>query len=70
MLQPKKLAIVFKKTLARNCNVFAIPFLTVFKVAKIIVKLVRMLKASKSGFKILYKAKKALKYFRSQTFQH
>jgi hypothetical protein len=29
-----------------------------------------MLKASKSGFKILYKAKKALKYFRSQTFQH
>ncbi|WP_162858662.1 hypothetical protein [Candidatus Nitrosotenuis aquarius] len=36
-----------------------IPFLTAFKIVKFSVKLVKTLKASKSGFKIFYKAKKA-----------
>ncbi|MFY9300291.1 MAG: hypothetical protein WAO91_03790 [Candidatus Nitrosotenuis sp.] len=43
--------------------VMAIPFLTVFKIAKVSVKLVKTLKASKSGFKVFYKAKKATKHF-------
>jgi hypothetical protein len=42
-----------------------IPFLTAFKIAKISVKLVKTLKASKSGFKIFYKAKKASKHLKS-----
>ena len=42
-----------------------IPFLTVFKIAKISVKLVKTLKASKSGFKVFYKAKKTSKYYKS-----
>ena len=41
-----------------------IPFLTAFKIAKISVNLVKTLKASKSGFKIFYKAKKASKHFK------
>jgi hypothetical protein len=41
----------------------AIPFLAVFKIAKISVKLVKTLKASKSGFKTFYKAKKATNHF-------
>ncbi len=46
--------------------VTAIPFLTVFKIAKVSVKLVKTLKASKSGFKVFYKAKKASKHFKSE----
>lgn len=42
-----------------------IPFLTVFKIAKISVNLVKTLKASKSGFKVFYKAKKASKHFKT-----
>lgn len=45
----------------------AIPFLTVFKIAKVSVKLVKTLKASKSGFKVFYKAKKASKHLKSET---
>lgn len=41
-----------------------IPFLTVFKIAKISVSLVKTLKASKSGFKVFQKAKKASKHFK------
>jgi hypothetical protein len=41
-----------------------IPFLTIFKAAKISVKLVKTLKASKSGFKVFYKAKKASKHLK------
>ncbi len=41
-----------------------IPFLTGFKIAKISVNLVKTLKASKTGFKILYKAKKASKHLK------
>lgn len=41
-----------------------IPFLTVFKIAKISVNMVKTLKASKSGFKIFYKAKKASKHLK------
>ena len=44
--------------------VVLIPFLSVFKIAKISVKLVKTLKASKSGFKIFYKAKKASKHLK------
>ncbi len=36
-----------------------IPFLTAFKIVKFSIKMVKVLKASKSGFKIFYKAKKA-----------
>jgi hypothetical protein len=39
-----------------------IPFLAVFKIVKIAIKMVKTLKASKSGFKVFYKAKKASKY--------
>ncbi|CAE6492883.1 MAG: hypothetical protein QXE84_01750 [Candidatus Nitrosotenuis sp.] len=39
-----------------------IPFLAVFKIAKIAIKLVKTMKASKSGFKVFYKAKKASKH--------
>lgn len=42
-----------------------IPFLTVFKIAKVSVKLVKTLKASKSGFKVFYKAKKASKHLKT-----
>ncbi len=42
-----------------------IPFLTVFKITKISLKLVKTLKASKSGFKMFYKAKKASKHLKS-----
>lgn len=38
-----------------------IPFLSVFKIAKVSLKLVKTIKASKSGFKIFYKGKKAFK---------
>jgi hypothetical protein len=41
-----------------------IPFLTAFKIVKVSVKLVKMLKASKSSFKIFYKAKKASKHLK------
>jgi hypothetical protein len=44
--------------------VFLIPFLSAFKIAKISVKLVKTLKASKNGFKIFYKAKKASKHLK------
>jgi hypothetical protein len=44
-----------------------IPFLTVFKIAKVSVKLVKTLKASKSGFKVFYKAKKTSKHFKAET---
>lgn len=44
--------------------VVLIPFLTAFKIVKVSVKLVKMLKASKSGFKIFYKAKKASKHLK------
>lgn len=43
-----------------------IPFLTVFKIAKISVKLIKTLKASKSGFKVFYKATKTSKHFKSK----
>lgn len=36
-----------------------IPFLTAFKIVKFSIKMVKVLKASKSGFKVFYKAKKA-----------
>lgn len=42
-----------------------IPFLAGFKIAKISVSLVKTLKASKTGFKIFYKAKKASKHLKS-----
>ncbi len=42
-----------------------IPFLAGFKIAKISVNLVKTLKASKTGFKIFYKAKKASKHLKS-----
>lgn len=41
-----------------------IPFLAAFKIAKISLKLVKTLKASKGGFKIFYKAKKASKHLK------
>lgn len=41
-----------------------IPFLTAFKIAKISVKVVKTLKASKSGFKVFYKAKKTSKHLK------
>jgi hypothetical protein len=44
--------------------VVLIPFLTAFKIVKVSVKLVKMLKASKSNFKIFYKAKKASKHLK------
>jgi len=44
--------------------VVLIPFLTAFKIAKISANLVKTLKASKSGFKIFYKAKKASKHLK------
>ena len=44
-----------------------IPFLSVFKIAKVSVKLVKTLKVSKSGFKVFYKAKKASKHFKSES---
>jgi hypothetical protein len=44
--------------------VVLIPFLTAFKIAKFSVKLVKMLKAYKGGFKIFYKAKKASKHLK------
>jgi hypothetical protein len=44
--------------------VVLIPFLTAFKIVKVSVKLVKMLKAYKSGFKIFYKAKKASKHLK------
>ncbi len=43
-----------------------IPFLTAFKIAKISVNLVKTLKASKSGFKVFQKAKKASKHLKSE----
>jgi hypothetical protein len=43
-----------------------IPFLTMFKIAKISVSLVKTLKASKSGFKVFQKAKKASKHLKSE----
>jgi hypothetical protein len=47
--------------------VVLIPYLTAFKIAKISVKLVKTLKASKSGFKVFYKANKATKQFKSES---
>ena len=44
-----------------------IPFLSAFKIAKISTNLVKTLKASKSGFKIFYKAKKASKHLKGLT---
>ena len=44
-----------------------IPFLSVFKIAKVSIKLVKTLKASKSGLKVFYKAKKASKHFKSES---
>ncbi|MGQ0771571.1 MAG: hypothetical protein ACT4NT_02195 [Nitrososphaerota archaeon] len=43
-----------------------IPFLSVFKIVKVSVKLVKTLNVSKSGFKVFYKAKKASKHFKSE----
>jgi hypothetical protein len=43
-----------------------IPFLTMFKIAKISVSLVKTVKASKSGFKVFQKAKKASKHLKSE----
>lgn len=43
-----------------------IPFLTMFKIAKISVSLVKTAKASKSGFKVFQKAKKASKHLKSE----
>ncbi|MEM4378347.1 MAG: hypothetical protein QXX85_05125 [Candidatus Nitrosotenuis sp.] len=43
-----------------------IPFLAAFKIAKISLKLVKTLKASKSGFKVFYKANKATKQFKEE----
>lgn len=43
-----------------------IPFLTIFKIVKISVSLVKTLKASKSGFKVFQKAKKASKHLKSE----
>jgi len=43
-----------------------IPFFTVFKIVKISVNLVKTLKASKSGLKVFYKAKKASKHLNSE----
>jgi len=42
-----------------------IPFLSGLKIAKVSVNLVKTLKASKTGFKIFYKAKKASKHLKS-----
>jgi hypothetical protein len=41
-----------------------IPFLTAFKIVKFSIKMVKVLKASKSGFKVFYKAKKASKHLK------
>ncbi|MBM3903932.1 MAG: hypothetical protein FJ357_02145 [Thaumarchaeota archaeon] len=41
-----------------------IPFLTAFKIVKFFVKMVKVIKAAKSGFKIFYKAKKASKHLK------
>lgn len=41
-----------------------IPFLTVFKIVKFSIKIVKVLKASKSGFKVFYKAKKTTKHLK------
>jgi hypothetical protein len=41
-----------------------IPFLAGFKIAKISVNLVKTIKASKSGFKVFQKAKKASKHLK------
>lgn len=43
-----------------------IPFLTMFKIAKVSVSLVKTVKASKSGFKVFQKAKKASKHLKSE----
>ncbi len=43
-----------------------IPFLTLFKIVKVSVSLVKTLKASKSGFKVFQKAKKASKHLKSE----
>lgn len=57
------LGLFMKKHWHETAMVLAMPFLAVFKIAKISVKLVKTLKASKSGFKAFYKAKKATKHF-------
>ncbi len=44
--------------------VVLIPFLTAFKIAKISTNLVKSMKASKGGFKVFYKAKKASKHIK------
>ncbi|MFN3655280.1 MAG: hypothetical protein ACK4TO_08165 [Candidatus Nitrosotenuis sp.] len=44
-----------------------IPFLTAFKIIKISLKLVKTFKASKSGFKVFYKANKATKQFKEES---
>ncbi|HXG74163.1 MAG TPA: hypothetical protein VNK44_05060 [Candidatus Nitrosotenuis sp.] len=44
-----------------------IPFLAAFKIAKISLKLVKTLKASKSGFKAFYKANKTTRQLREES---
>ena len=44
--------------------VVLIPFLTAFKIAKISTNMVKSMKASKGGFKVFYKAKKASKHIK------
>lgn len=58
--------LLLKKHWHEIIMVALIPFLSVFKLAKVSVKLVKTLKASKSGFKVFYKAKKASKHFKSE----
>ena len=59
--------VFLKKHWHEIAMVAAIPFLTVFKIAKVSANLVKTVKASKSGFKVFYKAKKASKHFKPET---
>ncbi|WP_268543992.1 hypothetical protein [Candidatus Nitrosotenuis cloacae] len=56
------LKLFFKKHWHDVAMLALIPFLSVFKIAKISLKLIKTLKASKSGFKVFYKGKKAFKH--------
>ncbi|MEW6043014.1 MAG: hypothetical protein AB1608_02015 [Thermoproteota archaeon] len=59
--------IFLKKHWHEIAMIALIPFLAAFKIAKISLKLVKTLKASKSGFKVFYKANKATKQFKSES---
>lgn len=56
--------IFLKKHWHEIAMVALIPFLTAFKIAKISVNAIKTLKASKGGFKIFYKAKKASRHLK------